>query len=196
MKCNQSLPGFELVSPCPFPTTITITPRAPLCVRYIDEFFLISFQSNTLKNYCIMRFEMVFFDTRSSLHFSKYISVYMMASNDWYRLRHFTLWRILQAISTSRYPKSLRKKKKGKIKIDFRLINSQFLSSIFQSWLPSQPLFKKVISIFHFCLLISAFRADKEKKQKVPRKNNYRRRLRRWHSGTGKYTRPSRNTTV
>ena len=28
MKCNQSRPGFELVSPCPFPTTITITPRA------------------------------------------------------------------------------------------------------------------------------------------------------------------------
>ena len=28
-KCNQSRPGFELVSPCPFPTTITITPRAP-----------------------------------------------------------------------------------------------------------------------------------------------------------------------
>ena len=29
MKCNQSRPGFELVSPCPFPTTITITPRVP-----------------------------------------------------------------------------------------------------------------------------------------------------------------------
>ena len=29
MKCNQSRPGFELVSPCPFPTTITITRRAP-----------------------------------------------------------------------------------------------------------------------------------------------------------------------
>ena len=29
MKCNQSRPGFELVSPCPYPTTITITPRAP-----------------------------------------------------------------------------------------------------------------------------------------------------------------------
>ena len=28
MKCNQSRPGFELVSPCPFPTTITTTPRA------------------------------------------------------------------------------------------------------------------------------------------------------------------------
>ena len=27
MKCNQSRPGFELVSPCSFPTTITITPR-------------------------------------------------------------------------------------------------------------------------------------------------------------------------
>ena len=39
-------------------------------------------------------------------------------------------------------------------------------------------------------------RADKEKKQTVPRKNNYRRRLRRWHSDTGKYTQPSRNTTA
>ena len=29
MKCNQPCPGFELVSPCPFPMTITITPRAP-----------------------------------------------------------------------------------------------------------------------------------------------------------------------
>ena len=29
MKCNQSHPGFELVSPCTFPTTITITPQAP-----------------------------------------------------------------------------------------------------------------------------------------------------------------------
>ena len=29
MKCNQSRPVFELVSPCPFPKTITITPRAP-----------------------------------------------------------------------------------------------------------------------------------------------------------------------
>ena len=28
MKCNQSRPEFELESPCPFPTTITITPRA------------------------------------------------------------------------------------------------------------------------------------------------------------------------
>ena len=26
MKCNQSPPGFELVSSCPIPTTITITP--------------------------------------------------------------------------------------------------------------------------------------------------------------------------
>ena len=40
------------------------------------------------------------------------------------------------------------------------------------------------------------FRADKEKKQKVPCKNNYRRRLRRWHSDSGKCTRPSRNPTA
>ena len=29
MKCNQTRPWFELESPCPFPMTITITPRAP-----------------------------------------------------------------------------------------------------------------------------------------------------------------------
>ena len=29
MKCNRSRPGFELVSPCLIPATITITPRAP-----------------------------------------------------------------------------------------------------------------------------------------------------------------------
>ena len=29
VKWYQSRPGFELVSLCPFPTTITITPRAP-----------------------------------------------------------------------------------------------------------------------------------------------------------------------
>ena len=28
MKCNQYRPGFELVSPCSFPTAITTTPRA------------------------------------------------------------------------------------------------------------------------------------------------------------------------
>ena len=37
---------------------------------------------------------------------------------------------------------------------------------------------------------------DEEKKQKVPRNNNYRRRLRRWHSNTGKYTWPSQNTNA
>ena len=36
MKCNQSRPGFELVPPCPFPTTITITPRAPPKVIYLS----------------------------------------------------------------------------------------------------------------------------------------------------------------
>ena len=32
VKCNQSRPRFELVSPCPFPITINITPRAPPCL--------------------------------------------------------------------------------------------------------------------------------------------------------------------
>ena len=37
MKCNQSHPGFELMSPCPFPTTITITPWAPPNFEQIQE---------------------------------------------------------------------------------------------------------------------------------------------------------------
>ena len=39
MECNQSRPGFELVSPCPFPTTLTITPPAPREI-YILCFFV------------------------------------------------------------------------------------------------------------------------------------------------------------
>ena len=35
MKCNQSRPGFELVSPGSFPTTITITPRSPPLIHSI-----------------------------------------------------------------------------------------------------------------------------------------------------------------
>ena len=35
MKCNQSRPGFELMSPCPFPTMITIIPQAPLMLTLI-----------------------------------------------------------------------------------------------------------------------------------------------------------------
>ena len=39
-------------------------------------------------------------------------------------------------------------------------------------------------------------RAEKEKKQKVPRKNKYGRRLRRWQSVIAEYTQPSRNITA
>ena len=35
MKCNQSRPGFELVSSCPFPTTINITTRAPPLLHFM-----------------------------------------------------------------------------------------------------------------------------------------------------------------
>ena len=37
MKCNQSCPGFELVSPCPFPTTITTTPRRRYPAKTITD---------------------------------------------------------------------------------------------------------------------------------------------------------------
>ena len=45
MKCNQSRPGFELVSPCPFPTTITTTPRTPWdAYNKFPEFFVWAFK--------------------------------------------------------------------------------------------------------------------------------------------------------
>ena len=54
-------------------------------------------------------------------------------------------------------------------------------------------LFMTKFTSFFFWLIdkIRELWADKEKKQKVPRKNNYRHQLRRWHSDTGKYTQPS-----
>ena len=42
----------------------------------------------------------------------------------------------------------------------------------------------------------NGFELTKKKKQKIPRNNNYLRRLRRWHSDTGKYTWPSRNSSA
>ena len=50
MKCNQSDPVFELVSLCPFPTTITITPRAPP-----DSFDICPYQ------YILMMMMMIFY---------------------------------------------------------------------------------------------------------------------------------------
>ena len=46
MKCNQSRPGFELMSPCPFPTMITITLRAPPKSRGHQLWACLSFFSN------------------------------------------------------------------------------------------------------------------------------------------------------
>ena len=37
MKCNQSRPRFELVSPCPFPTPITIIPRAIIILLTVTQ---------------------------------------------------------------------------------------------------------------------------------------------------------------
>ena len=41
----------------------------------------------------------------------------------------------------------------------------------------------------------NGFELTKKRSRRYPRNNNYRRRLRRWHSNTGKYTWPSRNTS-
>ena len=38
LKCKQPLPGFELVLLCPFPTTVTSTPRTPFLLFYSQNF--------------------------------------------------------------------------------------------------------------------------------------------------------------
>ena len=40
----------------------------------------------------------------------------------------------------------------------------------------------------------NGFELTKKRSRRYPRKNNYRRWLRRWHSDTSEYTQPSRNT--
>ena len=44
-KWNQYLPGFELLSPCPFPTARTITPRA--AHLYLCEYVWVPFHTHT-----------------------------------------------------------------------------------------------------------------------------------------------------
>ena len=51
MKCNQYRPGFELVSPCSFPTAITTTPRAPpysYIFADVDQMFMKSDELNLI----------------------------------------------------------------------------------------------------------------------------------------------------
>ena len=40
MKCNQTRPVFELGSPSPFRTTVTITPQAPYVCMYVCMYVL------------------------------------------------------------------------------------------------------------------------------------------------------------
>ena len=42
MKCNRSRPEFELVSPCPFPATITIIPRALYLFIICQDYVLLT----------------------------------------------------------------------------------------------------------------------------------------------------------
>ena len=51
MKCNQSRPGFELVLPCPFSPTITITPRAPpiLYSKFSWRYILLKITDKNIK---------------------------------------------------------------------------------------------------------------------------------------------------
>ena len=55
MKCNQSRPRFELVSPCPFPATITIIPGAPpwTCIYVINTYIYMYSITDIEQSFCI-----------------------------------------------------------------------------------------------------------------------------------------------
>ena len=70
------------------------------------------------------------------------------------------------------------------------------VAGVLQGYMLAQYLFIICLDYVLRTSIDKRLRADKEKKQKVPRKNNNRRRLRWWHSDSGKYTQPGWNTTA
>ena len=107
MKCNQSRPGFELVSPCSFPTAITTTPRAPPVVWMVSVRRLISKSSSprtsplvTVPSMLItigktVTFIFLRFFFFSSLARSRYLSLFSLSLS-------FTLWSAKMVKSTIR----------------------------------------------------------------------------------------------
>ena len=56
---NAFSPGFELISPCPFPTTITITPRAPpMNKQWLAMFYLRNTNNINIINPSLLTFKM------------------------------------------------------------------------------------------------------------------------------------------
>ena len=78
MKCNQSRPGFELVSPCPFPTTIAITPRAPSAIAKITP--LLSFYNDGVGNHR----RLIWNETKKPKHAFIFITIIKNFSYHWY----------------------------------------------------------------------------------------------------------------
>ena len=74
MNCNQPRPGFELVSPCPFPMTITITPRSLVllliivssCIDTVDYYLLILLFHSLADGFTLeFEWQQVFFDSKT-----------------------------------------------------------------------------------------------------------------------------------
>ena len=103
MKCNQSRPGFELVSPCPFPTTITIPPRAPpkinilyhrhhqvpslAWISMILSVYLCSFFLSFFLSFFIYLF-IYFHPSLSSIAPCRFYKLYPVSTQSWYRYVH------------------------------------------------------------------------------------------------------------
>ena len=116
MKCNQSRPGIELVSPCPFPTTITITPRAPpfICLLWLfwHLLFLISSRIN-VKRY-LPRTNEILMQFYFQIKFCEVINPKIPRSSCPVNRKCKIYWLLLRIISTCRKKGKKERKKERK----------------------------------------------------------------------------------
>ena len=86
MKCNQSRPGFELVSSCPFPTTIIITPGVLYPVHSLGKFCSLMY-SSALADLAKIRFGF-FVEWHINLCGLINAKVIPVEKQQWYNLSH------------------------------------------------------------------------------------------------------------
>ena len=101
MKCNQSYLGFELVSPCPFPMMITITPRAPpyIYISHIHTYteYWIMEKKKKKKNRIDINRWMMMFQFLGNIEMDSPQSLCAT-------IRHFSNWQLLTSHEQRRCP--------------------------------------------------------------------------------------------
>ena len=153
MRYNQPRPGFEFVSPCPFPTTITITPRA---YQSQSNTIHIHMQyKNTGGLYCFgyerfINFWLWFFDTRRETQFLKVFKNHTMLTPP-ERTAHLVMFEISIYLCRSRSENLNRRRNGGNPNSCLQRSNTQLHISTVKIQLTSfqNPQILRTISSWH-----------------------------------------------